>query len=185
MRLRPLIAALWLLAAAGCVTTAPAQPRRPAKGGAIGRSLPRPDGLRAVDRLEQMTPQQRQRFLETLPPDRKKQFEDRLDRYEQMTPEQRQQVREQYELFQGLPEDRQEALRGTFRQFNELPEARRKVLRREYQQLSRMTEAERDERLESKEFLKRYNSSEQQLLKDFATFLPTPATSPPPEAAPK
>ncbi len=180
MRLHPLIVALWLVAAAGCGSIVSAQPGGPPKGGVdLGRSLPRPDGLSVVDRLERMTPQQRQRYLDTLPPDRKKQFEDRLERYEQMTPEQRQQVREQYELFQGLPEDRQDALRRTFRQFNELPDDRRKVLRREYQRLSRMTESERGERVESKDFLKRYSTSEQQLLKDFATLLPAPKSSSP------
>jgi hypothetical protein len=187
MRMRWLSIAGWLLAAGWFGAVAMAQPGGPPRGGArkggvgLGPSLPRPDGLGVVDRLERMTPQQRQRYLDTLPPDRRKQFEDRLGRYEQMTPEQRQQVREQYELFQGLSEDQQDALRRTFRQFNELPDDRRKVLRREYQRLSQMTEIERSIRVESKEFLKRYSSPEQQLLKDFATLLPAPKPVSPPQ----
>jgi hypothetical protein len=92
-----------------------------------------------------------------------------------MTPEQRQQVREQYELFQGLPKERQDALRRAFRQFNELPAGRRRVLRREYQRLRELPGEDRRVRINSDEFRNRYNLAEQQLLDDLAKLLPLPA----------
>ncbi|MDP2999508.1 MAG: DUF3106 domain-containing protein [Bryobacterales bacterium] len=162
----------WILAAGLAAQAAFAQPK---KNPNPKQLAPRPDAFSVVERFERMTPQQRQRFLGKLPPERKQQFEDRLDRYERMTPEQRQQVREQYELFQGLPKERQDALRRAFRQFNELPAGRRRVLRREYQRLRQLAGEGRRARINSDEFRNRYNLAEQQLLDDLAKLLPPPA----------
>ena len=168
----------WILAAGLAGQAAFAQPK---KSPNLNQPAPRPDAFSVVERFERMTPQQRQRFLGKLPPERKQQFEDRLGRYERMTPEQRQQVREQYELFRGLPKERQDALRRTFRQFNELPAGRRRVLQREYQRLRKLAGEDRRARINGDEFRNRYSLAEQQLLDDLAKLLPPPA----PESASK
>lgn len=135
---------------------------------------PRPDAFSIVERFERMTPQQRKRFLDNLPPERKKLFQDRLRRYERLTPEQRQQVRDQYELFQDLPKERQDALRKSFRQFNELAPERRRILRREILLLRQLPEAERQALLSREPFRSRHSAEELHLLGEFARLLPQP-----------
>jgi hypothetical protein len=135
---------------------------------------PRPNAFSVIERFERMAPEQRQRFLNRLPPERKQEFETRIARYRRMTPQQRQQVRQQYDLFQDLPKDRQDALRRSFHLLNELADDRRRLLRRECLELRRLPEPGRRARLASEEFRGRYSVSEQQLLGELARLLPPP-----------
>src|SRR5436305_13384601 len=72
-------------AAAGPRTARGSQPR--AKS-----SLPRPGG-QAVDRLSRMTPEEREKWLSSLPPARRQRIEQNLREFQKMTPAQQDRVR--------------------------------------------------------------------------------------------
>src|ERR1700750_3254056 len=76
--------------------------------------LPRPPALPTpvLQRLAQMTPEQRQKALARLPPDRRERVEQQLARLDELPPEQKASVIQRYDIFQGLPRDRQASVRA-------------------------------------------------------------------------
>lgn len=145
---------------------------------------PRPNAFSVIERFERMAPDQRQRFLDRLPPERKQEFETRIARYRRMTPAQRQQVRQQYELFQDLPRERQDALRRIFHELLDMPTDRRRLLRGEVLKLRDMPEPDRRARVVSDEFRGRYSAVEQKLLGEVSRLLPPPRPAADPARTP-
>ena len=125
-----------------------------------------------VDRLRRLPSDERKKLLDSLPPDRKKQLEQLLDRYESLAPRERQRLREQYLLFRQLPPERQDAMRRLYNRFSNLPEDRKRLLRSEIQALGPLPEADRRARLNSDESRNKLSLAEQQLLADMARILP-------------
>ena len=102
----------------------------------------------ALERWERMTPQQRERALSKLTPERRAQVEERLRRLEDLPAAERQQLRQRYQEFQGLPRDRQDALRL------------------ELQALRNMRPMMRRRRAGSPEFQRQYSPEEQRILRE-------------------
>jgi hypothetical protein len=135
-------------------------------------AVPRKKGERtAVDRFNRMSPEERQKALAKLPPERRKRIEDRLNRYNSLTPDQRRELRFRYQAFNQLPPEKQNQARRLFRQFGELPQQRQGPLRQEFESLRAMPDAERRARMNSDEFLNKYDSHEQKLLGDLSGLL--------------
>jgi hypothetical protein len=112
-----------------------------------------PQDLNALDRLERMSPDQRQRVLEKLP---------------------RERLRRQFERFRQMPPERQQALRELFRRFRELPEDRRRAVRRGVWELQRLGEARRELRLSRPWFRNRYSPEELQMVRELLEMAPAP-----------
>jgi predicted Fe-S protein YdhL (DUF1289 family) len=121
-----------------------------------------------LERWNRMTPEQRQRVLAQMPPERRREFQQKLQQYRSLPPGERQQLRERYQAFSQLPPEQQNHARELFRQFNSLPEDRRPIVRREYEQMRSMSESERSARIASEAFRGRFTPSEQQMLQDLA-----------------
>ena len=179
MRFRMSIPAVWALLAAFLLAPATwAQPRRNPAGPRAGR--PSGPGARLgpgpaiMDRLERMTPEERRRVLDRLPPERKKLVEERLRQFNQLPPEERARLRQSLDRFGRLPPEQQEAARKLFSRFNRLPEDRRKLLAGEFRGLRQMAEAGRRARISSDEFRSRYTQAEQQLLQDLSKLAAAP-----------
>lgn len=160
-----ILALAWALPGTG-------QPRRgPAATSRLpGRPVPRTAG-KALDRLNHMTPEQRRRMLQNLPPERRRRIEEQLDRYNSLPPEERESLRQRLDWFRGLPAERQEAARRLFRRFNSFPEDRRALLREEFRSLRELEPADRRARINSDEFRSKYTLAEQQLLQDYSNLL--------------
>ena len=119
-----------------------------------------------LDRLERMSPQERRRVLEKLPPARRQHLEQRLERYDAMPPAQRERMRRQLSWFRKLPPERQEETRRLFRRFNELPEGRRREVRRAVRMFGQLDENRRKLRMDSPAFRNRFNPEEQKMVRD-------------------
>jgi hypothetical protein len=109
----------------------PPPPPKPAKSGAAGKPAggfknPQVKAVEDLDRFSKMSPQDREKALAKLPPQRRAVFEQRLARYEQMTPEQREKVRQRVEEMESLPKDRQNAVKQEIQRLQALPFAQRK-----------------------------------------------------------
>jgi hypothetical protein len=133
-----------------------------------------PSNLTMLDRLEAMSPEQRQRLLENLPPERRMRIEERLRKYESLTPEQRQRLREPVERFRQLPPERQQAVRQLFQRFSQLPEDRRRAVRRGVWELQMLGPARRAIRIERPWFKNRYSPDELQMIRDLLEVAPAP-----------
>lgn len=101
-----------------------------------------------LQRLLDMTPEEREKALADLPPARRRVIENRLNRLDDLTPQQRERRLNLARRLESLPRERQAAVR------------------QELQALRAMTFAERRARLHSSEFDQTYSPAEQQLIRD-------------------
>jgi predicted Fe-S protein YdhL (DUF1289 family) len=141
---------------------APSSPRNKGAKGA-GAAAARTKAAE-LDHWNKMSPEERQRVLNNLPPDRRKRFEEKFETYNSLSPAEKQKLRQQYNAFRQLPPARQEMLRKLYKEFEQLPPARREQLRGEVQRLGRMSPADRRSRLSSPDFRTKYTLSEQRLM---------------------
>ena len=145
-----------------------AQPRR-------GPLPPRPKGApradNALERLSNMSPEQRRNALRNLPPERKKQLEQRLDVYKQMSPAEKERLADRLGAFSQLPPDQQEQARRLFRRFTAAPVDRQPLLRDELAQLRSLSDPDRRARMNSDEFRTKFNQQEQYLLGELSRLL--------------
>src|ERR1700683_5648224 len=114
-----------------------------------------------VDKWNRMTPEEREKALSRLPPERRKKIEDQLNQYNSLSPAQRRDLRSRYAGFNQLPPEKQNQARRLYQQFGRLPEDRRAPVQSEFENLRSMPEAERNARLNSDEFRNKYTAGEQ------------------------
>jgi hypothetical protein len=133
-----------------------------------------PRDLTILDRLERMSPEERRRALEKLPPERRQRIEERLRQYESLTPEERERLRRQFERFRQMPPERQQALRELYQRFRELPVERRRAVRRGVWELQRLGEARRQVRLSRPWFRNRYRPEELEMVRELLEMAPAP-----------
>ncbi len=170
--MRGLTSAVGLLAAVlAAAPAAEVQVRRPGAGPRVARPPLRPPGKTVLERLEKMTPEQRNRVLSKLPPERRKKVEEGLERFHQLPPSEQAQLRNRLERFDQLPPERQAAARRLFARFNQLPEDRRQLLGEEFRLLRNLDDPDRRARINSDEVRSRFTLAEQQLLQDFVGLL--------------
>jgi hypothetical protein len=131
-------------------------------------------GPTILDRLEAMSPEQRQRMLERLPLERRQRIEERLRAYESLPPAERDRLRRQYDTFRALTPQQKEMARRLFRRFMQLPPGRRQVLRQEANRLSQIPWPKRQARMASPDFASRFTPEERQILHALAALTPSP-----------
>jgi hypothetical protein len=112
-----------------------------------------------------MTPEERKKALQKLPPERRKILEDRLRQYDKLSPSQK-------DKLHAMSPEQQVRLRRLYQRFNNFPPERQGALRTETQKMQSMTDAERRARMNSDEFRNRYNQREQALLAELAKASP-------------
>ncbi len=127
-----------------------------------------PRGLTMVEKLNRMSPEDRQRTLDKLPPERRAQLERALERFQKLSPDQRNRLSQQFRGFQQLPPEQRESIRQAFKQLSVLPPERRKAVRREVGELRGLTVEERQERLDSDETKQNFSNEERAILSKLA-----------------
>jgi uncharacterized protein DUF3106 len=80
----------------------------------------------AVERLLQMSPEDRERALSRLTPERREQVEQNLNRLQQLSPDQRERLQGVYPAFLNLRPARQQAVRQEIRELRQMRPALRK-----------------------------------------------------------
>ncbi|MDQ2949959.1 MAG: DUF3106 domain-containing protein [Acidobacteriota bacterium] len=119
-----------------------------------------------------MSPEERQKALANLPPERAEKLRKQLNDYNNMTPQQQAAAREQLNAFRNLPPEHQEKLRKAFSKFSGEPADRQQEMRQELNQLRGLPEAERKARLNSAEFKDRFNNNERKIVHEMSDLLP-------------
>jgi len=80
----------------------------------------------AVERFLQMSPEDRERALSQLTPERRQQVEERLNRLQQLPPEQAQRLQDLYPAFMSLRPVRRQAVRAEIQELRQLRPVERK-----------------------------------------------------------
>ncbi len=150
-----------------CAPSAGAQIRRGAPGKA-GKGKQ----TKMLDRFSNMSPEEQQRVLNNLPPERRKLVERNLERYNRLPDDQKKKLHDQFEDFRELPPEQQRAARKVFQEMRNLDPERRFEVRRTAVRLRNLPEEDRRARMNSEAFKKRYNEEEQRIINDLITLLP-------------
>ena len=180
--------AVWLLCstAYGQAKATPHEgvPERPRRGQQGRPKLP--DALRpapnagklppkAVERLEDMTPEQQERFLQNnqrfqnLPPEQQGQIRQRLEAWNRLTPGQQQALRDRQHVWEQMtPEQRRYVQQSVFPRWKELPPARRQALLQRLHSLRDMSEADRQAKLNDPAFTQGLSSEDREMLGQLA-----------------
>ena len=125
-----------------------------------------------IDRWNQMSPEERERELAKLPPERARRIRERIRRYNQLPPREKQALREGYRKFAQLPPDKQEIVRQSLRDFRQLPLERRPLVRQEIGRLRALPEPQRGARMNSEEFRSQFSPRERQIIVNITEYLP-------------
>jgi hypothetical protein len=133
MRVRSCLLAVVLLVVCGIASTAAPQGKKvnPPRA-AAGPKHPNPNRpppqnpAKELERFQKMSPADREKELAKLPPQRRQQLEQRLERFEKLSPEQRQKLLQRLQTLHDLPPERANALRQELQKLNSLPPADRK-----------------------------------------------------------
>ena len=120
----------------------------------------------ALEKWNRMTQAERQRAMAKMPPERRRQLQQKLQQYRNLPPQEKQQLQDRYQAFSQLPPEQQNHARAVFRQFNSLPEDRRPMVRKEFEELRSMPPADQAARMNTESFRSRYTPAEQHMLQD-------------------
>lgn len=119
-----------------------------------------------VEKFSHMSPQERKRAIEKLPPERQKQIERNVERYNQLSDEEKEKLRNRLEHFNSLSVEDQRRTRQLSREVTDMPEARRLEVRREMARLRRMNEEQRKKRLSSDQYKEKYSADEKRVIEE-------------------
>jgi hypothetical protein len=171
----PLVAAAALLPGLGFAPSAFAQARR---GGMNRPKPPRPEKpakpakTTPIDEFQTMSPQERQKALERMPPAQRQKLEERLQKFNELPAEQQRTLKNMYTRLHELPSGRQDAVRKSMNQFFEQSPERRQAMREELKGISALPEQDRVARMASPEFRSKFNGKEQGIVRDMSELLP-------------
>jgi hypothetical protein len=146
----------------------PARSQQEREGAATEQKPP----VNPIDRWNRMSPEERERELAKLPPERAKLIRQRIWRYNQMHPEEKQALRRRYQTFSQLPPEERQIVRDRFRELRQLAPARQTIVHREVEHVRQLPEAQRRALMDTPEFRSKFSPPERQIIRDLSTFLP-------------
>jgi hypothetical protein len=126
----------------------------------------------SIDRWNRMSPEERERELAKLPPDRARMIRQRIWQYNHLRPEEQRALRERYRAFSQLPPEKQQLVRDRLREFSQMPATRQSEVHDEIRRLRMLSPAQRQARIDGDEFRGRFSPPEQQIIKALSTYLP-------------
>ena len=128
-----------------------------------------------VERLQEMTPEQQQKFLQNnarfrnLPPQQQAQIRQRLRMLNNLSPEQRQALIARERVWQEMTPEQQRYVRDTLLpEWRNLPPARRQILLRKLGALRFLSDTERAQKLTDENFLNGLSPDERDMLRELS-----------------
>lgn len=140
---------------------------------------------RWLERLQNMSPEEQQRFLQnnrrflSLPPEQQAEIRRRLEQWNRLSPQQRALLRRRERIWESLtPEQQREVREELLPQWRSLPPARRRLLLEKLRTLQNLPDPQREEYLRDPAFLTGLSAEEQQLLIRLARLRVSPNPGP-------
>lgn len=125
-----------------------------------------------VQQLFRMSPEDRERAMEKLPPQQQERLRTQLEKLDKAPPAQRALMLRMANALAGLPPEKQIVVVRELNTLNNLPQERRQIIIPEVNRLRRMPEDRRMARIMSDDFRNTYTPEEQQMMIDIAQSLP-------------
>jgi len=115
-----------------------------------------------------MTPADREKEIQKLPPDRQEKVRQQLQRYDQLPAERKALLQRLWDLPQG----RRQQVRQSMQDFQTQPPERKRVMWQQLQKVHEMEPGEREVYFDSPEFKSQYSKDEQEIMKNMSEILP-------------
>jgi hypothetical protein len=148
------------------------QPNNPANGGER-RMMGLPP--KWVERLQDMPPQQQERFMRnnerfnSLPPEQQAQIRRRLQVWNNLTPDQQEEIRERQQVWEQMTPEQQGYVRNVLLpRWQLLPPQRKAVILQHLRTLRNLSDPDREARLNDPAFTQGLSPDEQHMLRDLA-----------------
>jgi len=148
---------------------------RPAAAGRASQPQPQPDnhpGEQMLDRLLKMSPEQRQKALQNLPPERRQNIERRLNEIQKLPPAMQNLTRTRLEMLNSLPQPRQNQVRRSINQYAAAPPDRKAQINQALQRISTLPDEDRRAFMNTEEFRNRFSANEQQIIGNLSEITP-------------
>ena len=182
MRVFPIIVILALGLVGPLAAQTGANPPAPKTPGG-GQRIVDPESVAA--RLMLATPEQRERALAKLPPERQAQIRKQLEWFDSLPKAQQDAQIQRLQLFASLPPDQQIIVRLQMQAFAKLPPARRQAIQRALVNLQALPRNRRAARMNNPAFKSRFSPEELTIIEDLANaWLLPQAQSPAPPSQP-
>jgi hypothetical protein len=136
-----------------------------------GNAQPKP-GPQLLNRLAQMTPEEREKALSRLPPAQRENLERQIRNFQQLPPAAQERRLDRAERLNSLPPQQQNQVRRSANQLRNLPEDRRMAINQELRHMSVMPDDERQAYMNTEEFRNRFSPDEQRIVGNLAKILP-------------
>ena len=179
MRTFPIVAIL-ALGLAGTLAAQsganPPAPENPAKAPRGGQRIVDPESVAA--RLMLATPEQRERALAKLPPERQAQIRKQLEWFDGLPKDQQDAQIRRLELFERLPPDQKVIVRLQMQALAKLPPARRQAIQRALVNLQSLPRNQRAVRMNNPAFKDRFSPEEMNIIEDLANAWLLPQAQP-------
>ncbi len=129
-------------------------------------------GERQLDRLLKMTPEERERALQNLPPAQRQRLVNQLNAVGKWPTVEQNRARARLERLRSLPPQRQNQVRRSLNLFQQAPEDRQRQMAQELRRMGPMPDDERRAYMNTEEFRNRYSANEQQIMSNLAEIEP-------------
>jgi hypothetical protein len=140
-----------------------------------------------VERLQDMTPQQQERFMRnnerfnSLPPQQQAQIRNRLQVWNNMTPEQREEIRERQRVWEQMTPEQQSYVQNVLLpRWQQLPQQRKIAILNHLRALRALGDADREALLNDPTFMQGMSPDERHMLRDLAHLRVGGMIEPPP-----
>lgn len=140
--------------------------------GPAGPRITNPGNLAA--RLYLATPEQRDRVIEKLDPQRQQAIRKQLEYFDSLPKDQQQMMITRIERFSAMPPEKKRAFMQQMQALNQLPPDRRGMVGGALRRLQMMNDQQRAAVLNSPEFKGRFSPQEQQIISDLSEVLLPP-----------
>jgi len=157
----------------------PAAPKvqapRPAPKAVQNKQPQQPDnhpGEQLFDRLSRMTPEQREKALQNLPPAQRQKIRNQLNEIQKWPTAAQNRARARLEMLNSLPLQRQNQVKRSARQLLDLPADRQESIKTELQRMAPLPDDERRAYMNTEEFRNRYSANEQQIMSNLSLVEP-------------
>jgi hypothetical protein len=132
-----------------------------------------------IDDFMRMSPDERRKALDRLPPDRRQKVEEQLRRFNALPEDEQLRLKTLVGRLHSLPPERQEAVRKAANELMKSPPERRQAMQDQLRQMAGMTQPEREAYLQSPDFRHTFNKGEQGIVRNMSDLLPAnPAETP-------
>jgi hypothetical protein len=137
-----------------------------------GKAAPAPNQSEQLEKLLSMKPEDRDLFLQNLPPKRRQNLEKRLAEIEAMPPARKERVLTRLQMLNRLPPEKQQEVRAALKQLQTLPPDRKAAIGKEMRQMAPLSPEQRQERMNSEDFRNRYSPAELEMMGNLAEVVP-------------